>query len=219
MSKSFDAAAANRQKLIHSAALADNTLLGKMLYRAGTVIRSVQQGLVNISNSPKHLAMSLVAGATIGFAVASGAFDMKSADRELSSMQTQTQTVSASGQQDKNFDGQVGGLLNKAQALIKSVDKTLSKDPVLAKKCMSGHQGKECAQVRDKLGQAAQMINASETLMDGYMNTGGTVSDAAFLKSEQVRASLKDVNHKFPDLFTKADKKSFHEGAEFEMNK
>lgn len=217
MSKSFDAAAATRQKLIHSAALEDNTLLGKMLYRAGAAMRSVQQGLVNISNSPKHLAMSLVAGATIGFAVASGAFDMQSAERELSGMQAQAQTVSASGQQDKSFDGQVGGLLNKAHALVVSVDKTLSKDQALAKKCMSGNQGKDCKQVREKLGQAAQMINASETLMDGYMNTGGTVSDAMFVKSEKVRASLKEVNEKFPNLFTKEEKKHFHKGAELEM--
>lgn len=217
MSKSFDAAAANRQKLIHNAVLEDNNLLGRMLYRAGVVLRGVQQGLIDISNSPKKLAMSLLAGAAIGFAAASGAFTMKSADLELASMQEQVHSVSAAGQQDSNFDKEVGSLLNKAQTMVSNVDKSLSKNSALAKKCMSGDQGKECTKVREQLGQAAQMINASETLIDGYMNTGGQVSDKMLMKSEEVRAKLKDVNEKFPNLFTKENKAKFHKGAEMEM--
>lgn len=217
MSKSFDAAAANRQKLIHNAVLEDNNLLGRLLYRAGTVLRGVQNGLIDISNSPKKLAMSLLAGAAIGFAAASGAFTMKSAELELASMQEQVHSVSAVGQQDSNFDKEVGNLLNKAQSMIAGVDKTLSKNPVLAKKCMSGDQGKECTKIRDQLGQAAKMINASETLMEGYMNTGGQVSDKVLVKSEEVRANLKDANDKFPNLFTKENKAKFHKGADMEM--
>lgn len=215
MSKSVsmvDANTTQRRRLINDLAHSEDSLIEKLMYRVGIVLKQVKEGLISVSNSPKALASCLAAGALIGFAAASGAFTMQSSNIELAANQVQVQSVSATGQADKDFDMRVGSLIKRSKDIISGINNNFVKNPDFAKRCMSGDHHKDCNFVRDQLTTAARMINAADAQITGYAEVGGQVSDKSNLGVEQAIANLKTLNKTYPGLFGPEDRKQFDHG-------
>ena len=207
-----DAAKSTRAKLIESA-VEDQTHAQKLVYRGGLVLKDIKDGLVEISNSPKKMAMTLCAGALIGFFVASGTFSMEAAKNELAAAQTEnTYSLSASGSQDSGFDKQIAGMHKQASSTLERLHNLFERNPELAKKCQSGSNTKACQSVRNDLAIVARLINTADELSTGYGISGGTVADSHFSTNEKLRSDLKKFNIKYPGIFTETHKKQFDNG-------